>query len=626
MDKILHTFESSPIQKFLDGKSSWTGQILKVDLSSRQMRVDRLGEDFYRRYLGGRGVILYYLLNETPSGIDAFAVENLLIFAPGILTGTVLPGSGRHAVGAKSPLTGALASGEAGGFWGAELKRAGYDAIVISGKSETPVYLWIYDGKVEICDASHLWGKLTADAQDIIRAELGDKNIRTALIGPAGENLVRFASVMHDVNRAAGRSGLGAVMGSKNLKAVAVRGSMNVGLADKAALDETLKWILGGYKTMMGWAVKYGTPGSVRYNHDSGGTAINNYRDAALEGIEQLEAKNYFPKFVTARDTCYRCPVRCKTVVNYQDERTTIEGKYGGPEYETFAALGPLCRVNDPVAVAKANELCAAYGLDTISAGGTIAFAMECAERGFLHGFDFVPQFGNGGSLIESVVRIAKREGIGNWMAEGSARMAQKVGRDAAEMLAVAKGQELPLHDPRMKNATALGYALSPTGADHMHNLLDNFANFPGSDVTNRLKEMGIDAPLPLFGLSDEKIKAYMYEVAVKHVFDSAVICQFYPYEYRHLCAALSAAGGWEVSVQEVHQIGQRIANIAQKYLVREGFTIQDDTLSARAFYRLKDGPIAGRGLTPQELKQGVQRYFELMGWDVQGAPSVDVS
>ena len=288
MERALYTFESSPVQRFVDGKSAWTGQILKVNLSSGEMRVDQPGEDFYRRYLGGRGVILYYLLNETLPGIDAFSAENLLIFAPGILTGTVLPGSGRHAVGAKSPLTGALASGEAGGFWGAELKRAGYDAIVISGKAETPVYLWIHDGKAEIRDGSHLWGKLTADAQDIIRAELGDKNIRTALIGPGGENLVRFASVMHDVNRAAGRSGLGAVMGSKNLKAIAVRGSMNVGLANKAALEETLKWILSGYKTMMGWAVKYGTPGSVRYNHDSGGTAVNNYRDSALEGIEPV--------------------------------------------------------------------------------------------------------------------------------------------------------------------------------------------------------------------------------------------------------------------------------------------------------------------------------------------------
>jgi len=230
-------------------KPAINGRILRVDLTTGHMWTDEHDEGFYRSYIGGRGIVLYYLLSEMPRRIDALDPDNLLIFAPGVLTGTVLPGAGRHGVGAKSPLTGALASGEAGGWWGTELKRAGFDAIVIQGQAERPVHVWIKDGSVEIRDACHLWGKLTGDAQDLIRAELADDRIRIAQIGPAGENLVRYACVMNNANRAAGRSGLGAVMGSKNLKAVAVRGTRALGLTDKNRMAQTVKWISSNYKT-----------------------------------------------------------------------------------------------------------------------------------------------------------------------------------------------------------------------------------------------------------------------------------------------------------------------------------------------------------------------------------------
>ncbi|MCJ7701672.1 MAG: hypothetical protein MUO62_08830, partial [Anaerolineales bacterium] len=525
---------------------------------------------------------------------------------------------------AKSPLTGALASSEAGGWFGHELKRAGLDALVVHGKSEKPVYLWVKNGEIEIRPANHLWGKLTADTQGKIQAELEDEKIRIAQIGPAGENLVRYAAVMHDVNRAAGRSGLGAVMGSKNLKAVAARGSARIGLAAKDKFKDTLKWITSTYKDSMGWAISYGTAGSVGFNHDSGSTGIRNYQDGILEGIENLVADNFFPKFVTARDTCSHCAVKCKLVVNYDDGETKIDGAYGGPEYESFGGLGPLCAVNNPAAVAKANELRAAYGLDTISAGGTIAFAMECQEKGLLDDYEFQPQFGDGADLVEAIRQIARREGLGDMMAEGSARMSAQMGPETAEFLAVARAQELPLHDPRFKNTTGMGYALSATGADHMHNLIDNFANFAGSDDCARLGEMGMETPLPLWGISEQKVQGYIYETAFKNVLDSAVICHFYPYEYKHLVEALNAAGDWDVDKDEINTIGTRIITLARLYLIREGFTHADDNLSARAFYALKEGPIEGRTLNADELAQAMQVYFEKMGWDEKGVPSAE--
>jgi aldehyde:ferredoxin oxidoreductase len=372
----------------------------------------------------------------------------------------------------------------------------------------------------------------------------------------------------------------------------------------------------------MGWAISYGTAGSVVGNHDNGSTALRNYQLGKLEGIEKLAPETFFPEFVPERDTCSHCAVRCKLVVEYKDEDTEIKGVYGGPEYESFGGLGPLCAITDPAAIAKANELCAAYGLDTISTGGTIAFAMDCQENGFLEAYDFQPKFGEGTDLIEAIHLIAKREGLGDLMAEGSQRMSDQLGPETAEFLAVARGQELPLHDPRFKNTAGMGYALSPTGADHMNNIMDNFANFPDSDISIRLGEMGMKTPLPLWGISEEKVQGYIYETAVRTVMDSALICHFYPYEYKHMAEALSAAGGWEVDKDEINEIGDRIGTLARLYLIREGFTHAHDALSARAFLKLKEGPIEGKAIDPSELAQAMQVYFKNMGWDELGVPT----
>jgi aldehyde:ferredoxin oxidoreductase len=249
---------------------------------------------------------------------------------------------------------------------------------------------------------------------------------------------------------------------------------------------------------------------------------------------------------------------------------------------------------------------------------------MECEEKGLLGDYEFQPKFGDGSDLVAAIHKIAKRDGIGDLMAEGSVRMSQKIGQETTEFLAEARGQELPLHDPRFKNTGGMGYALSPTGADHMHNLLDDFANFAGGDICARLDEMGLETPLPLWGISEHKVQGYLYEVAYKHVMDSALICHFYPFEYKHMASALSAAGGWDIDKYGVNEIGQRIANLARLYLIREGFTHKDDTISARAFYPTKEGPIAGKTMDAKELAQGIQIYFQKMGWDDAGVPRAE--
>ena len=624
MKKAVDQLTIEAPEGYLKGNSAYASRMLRINLSTREIWVEEHGDAFYRKWIGGRGVILYYLMRETPANLDPLGPENLLIFAPGLLTGTILPGAGRHAVGAKSPLTGALASSEAGGWFGAELKRAGFDGLVVSGKAQHPVYIYIHDGDIEIRDADHLWGKQTADCQEMMRAELKDEKVRIAQIGPGGENGVLYASIMHDVSRAAGRSGLGAVMGSKNLKAVAVRGTMKVGLANEVLMKKTTKWITSNYKKMMGWAISNGTSGSVVFNHDAGATGVRNYQNAALEGVEKVDAGTLHPMMVKDRDTCYRCPVRCKLVVSW-DEKPKIDERYGGPEYETIGGFGPLCGINDPVIVAKANEMCAAYGLDTISTAGTIAFTMNCVQEGLIEGFDPLPVFGNGESLLKCIELITTRSGLGDWMAEGSYRMAERIGEAAKPFLAVARKQEFPLHDPRLKQALGMGYALSATGADHMHNLNDTFATFDGGDVCQRLNEMGLETPLALWGVSDHKIDAFCYETAFKNFLDSAVICHFYPYEYHHMVDALNGAGGWDVDAEEINQIGERIIVMGRLYLLREGFTSKDDALSARAFHRLKDGPIAGQSLTPAELEDALQRYYHRMGWTHAGVPTQEV-
>ncbi|HXY74650.1 MAG TPA: aldehyde ferredoxin oxidoreductase N-terminal domain-containing protein, partial [Dehalococcoidales bacterium] len=363
--------------------NGYNGKLLRVDLTKRNIQVEPLDENLCRDYLGGVGFISSILLKEVPPHIDALDPGNKLIFALGPLTGLSLPGNDRFCVGGKSPMGGAFGKAEAGGWFGAELKRAGYDLVIIEGKADTPVYIWINNGQVEIRDARHLWGKTTKETQETIRQELGDERIRLAMIGPAGENLVRYAGIMSGLFDAAARSGLGAVMGSKNLKAIAARGQAAPPVNNPEEVKRLRQWFLANLDSVQGLR-KFGTSGFFVPYEKVGNLPVRNFRYGLFPGANKIDSNATQQTIGYTMDGCYACPLRCKRKINKIEGPYSVDPDYGGAEYETFAALGTNCGIDDLIALFKANELCNAYSVDSISIGNAIAFAMECFEKGLL--------------------------------------------------------------------------------------------------------------------------------------------------------------------------------------------------------------------------------------------------
>ncbi|MDO8635591.1 MAG: aldehyde ferredoxin oxidoreductase family protein, partial [Dehalococcoidia bacterium] len=497
----------------MSGISGFNGKILRVDLTLGAVTTEQPGDDFYRMYFGGSGFVAYFLLKEVKPGTDAFSPDNRLVFASGPITGSPVGGCGRHDVGAKSPLTGGFGDAQSGGYWGSELKFSGFDAIVIQGKAARPTYLLIQDGKAELKDASHLWGKTTGETQNLLRQELNEPGLRVAQIGPAGEKLVRYACVINDLHDAAGRTGLGAVMGSKNLKAIAVRGHNHPPFAHLETVSTLGRWLRDNVMLLAKPLYDMGTSRLVMGLNKSGGLPTRNFQTSFFEGASKISGETMRNTMLTGRHSCYACPVRCKRVVEVKGPVYQVSPEYGGPEYETIAAFGSDCCIDDLPAIAKANELCNAYGLDTISTGATIAFAMECFENGLLTVQDtggVELRFGNAPAMVEMVERIAQRRGLGNILAEGTARAAQKIGNGAEKFAMHVKGQEAPMHEPRLKQGLGLGYALSPTGADHCHNFHDIYYTAKGPGLEN-LKALGVMQPLPASDLSPAKVRMLLY-------------------------------------------------------------------------------------------------------------------
>ncbi len=615
----------------------YTGKILRVDLTDRKSEIETRGDDFYRTYLGGRGMVAYYLLTELPRGIDAFDLRNILVFAAGPLTGAAVSGQGRNGAGAKSPLTDGFGSAEGGGYWGAELKRAGFDGIIVTGRAEKPVYLWIHDGAVEIRDATHLWGKTTGETEDALREELHDHAIRTALIGPAGEQLVRFAAIVNDRSHFVGRNGLGAVMGSKNLKGIVVRAKPGQGameIANPAGVQAISKW-MGSHLDLVAGLHEHGTARILRSLSKAGGLPTYNFRDGHFGANEKITGQTMSASILVKQETCFACAVRCKRVVQVKDDPTgaTTQGRpyvdllYGGPEYETLAAFGSLEGIDDLIALAKANELCAAYGYDTISLGAVIAFAMECFERGILSpketdGIEL--RFGNARAMLALIEKITRREGIGNVLAEGVARAAKKIGRgaDASQFAMHVHGQEIPMHEPRLKQGMGIGYAVSPTGADHNHVMHDTYYLKEGAAVNDLRALEPAARPLPANDLSIDKVKMVSAYQNWMHFWDSAVMCMFLPYSVEQMVALTNAVTGWDADAQEYLRIGERAATLARVYNLREGWDPRDDTLPARFFEPFKTGPLAGVPLPRGQFEAATREYYRLMGWDENGVPT----
>jgi aldehyde:ferredoxin oxidoreductase len=608
------------------------GKILHVDLASGEIHIEQPGDDFYRLLVGGRAVVAYLLLRDLPPQTDPLSPDNLLIFAPGIVQGTNFPGAGRHGVGGKSPLTGALGSSEVGGWWGHELKRAGFDALVVRGRAAAPVYLWIKDGEVEIRPAEHLWGLTTGPTEEAIRTELGDERVRVAQIGPGGENKVRYAAVIHDVNRAAGRNGLGALMGSKNLKAVAVRGTLEVPVADRARVTAVSRWLRENYKDLMGWAaagIGRATQDGVMGLSYLGGLPTRNFGEPTFPHPELLSGERNYLMFLKGRDTCQGCPVSCKQVFENEedDPYRRLDPVYGGAEYEAMAAFGPCCGVEDNLAVLKANELANAYGLDAISTGMVIAFVMECFENGVLTSADtggLAYRWGDGDLLVRSVEMIAKREGFGDVMAEGVARMSARLGPATEPFNVTVKGQELPMHEPRLKAAMGVGYAVAPVGADHMMNMHDtDFVREGGAlrRVNAALEEPV--APVSSHVLNEEKMQIFYHHVNWMHFQDCALNCHFYCYDFDHMAEALSGVSGVEYGIHDILTVGARAQTLARLFNLREGFSAEDDRLPKRVMTAFESGPLEGIEISEESLAWAKRRYYEMMGWDAEsGTPT----
>ncbi len=594
------------------------GKILHVDLTPGEVSIETPDEAFYRRYLGGAGFVAYYLLKEVPPGTDPLGPDNRLVFACGPVTGAPLAGSGRNAIGALSPLTGALGEAEVGGFWGAELKAAGFDAIVVSGQAASPVYLWVHDGEAELRPAGHLWGLWNKEAHAAIRQELGEARARVALCGPAGEKRVRYANIVADLKHAAGRCGLGAVMGAKNLKAVAVRGHGRTPVADPKAVGAIARWLSEHYRELMGKFAEMGTGVSVIPYNAMGALPVHNFRDGQLEGAEAIGREGLAESAVVRMEGCWACAVRCKKVVDLA-EPYRVDPAYGGPEYETAAAIGSNCGVADVYAVCKASERLNALGLDSISTGGTIAFAMECFEQGLLTTEDtggLALRFGDAELVLELIEKIAARDGFGDLLAEGTRRLAAHIGKGAERLAVEVKGQELPYHDPRIQHGLGLGYAVSYTGADHCHSAFDrNWEEEPGLES---VKSLGVLETMPATWLGPAKVRAILYGSLPPHLDNCLGLCNFLPYSHEQVVEIVEAVTGWRTGTWELWKAAERLLTMARAFNVRHGLTPDDDRLPWRMSEPL--GP--GAPIDPAAIEAALPLYYEMMGWDpASGVP-----
>ncbi len=601
-----------------------TGKILRVNLATGEIRIEQMSEEFYRLYPGGKALAAYFMLREIKPGIDPLGPENVLLLMNGLITGAPISTATRFTAAAKSPLTGAYGESEAGGFWGPELKLAGYEGIILTGQAQHPVYLWIKDAHVEIRDARHLWGREPLEAQTTIRQELGDKLIRVLQIGAGGENKVRYAALINDLRHFNGRSGMGAVMGSKNLKAIAVRGSGRYFdyAHDPQAVAELGKALAKQVKGHpQSWDLQEkGTPGLVSGLNAAGIFPTRNFHQGAFEGVDGLKWETYEKELLTARRSCYACAVRCKREV-------AVDGRpsdYGGPEYEAISGFGSNCGIDDLQAVAKANEMCGRFTLDAISTSSVIAFAMECFEHGLLtleqtDGVEL--RFGNKDAMLWLVEKIARREGLGDLLAEGVRRAAEVIGGDARYFAMHVKGQELPMHDPRGKVGVGFAYAISEVGAEHLSAIHDPSLANPNSVTFKGAMPLGVTEAVPPREFNQRKVVNYALTENWSSLGKVIGFCYFGPAPRSFISVedtvqAVRAATGWDVSVQDLLRAGERATNLAHVFNMREGLTRRDDTLPERLFQPLENGALQGVALPRAEFEQAMTDLYVVKGWD----------
>jgi aldehyde:ferredoxin oxidoreductase len=604
-------------------KGGYTGKILRINLTDQKANEEELPLEVAKDYIGGAGFGIKYLYDEVPAGTNPLGPDNKLIFTSGPFSGTTIPCASRMAVTAKSPLTGAVGMALTGGHFPVELKYAGYDALIIEGKAEKPTYVWIKNGKVQFRSAKKVWGMKTTDTQQSIKNELNDQNIRIACIGPAGENMCKIACIINEL-RAAGRKGLGAVMGSKNLKAIAVRGNTKIAIADK----EKLKIARGGFTQAM-------KESPVLYPHFSKlGTsmivdpmcamgifparnfsATGEFAPADKIGAEVQETRN------VGSEHCYGCPVGCSQL------KIAKTGAYKGilsegPEFETMYSFGGMTGVDNIDAIIAADRLADELGLDTISAGVTVAFAMELHEKGILSkeesgGIEL--NFGNDEAMIMLLRLMAFREGIGDILADGTKAAAQKIGKGSDKYAMHVKGLELPGYDVRGAKAHGLNYATSYTGADHNRGYA--FQEIFGIPIPYEVDRFSVEGKGKLTKWNQDVRSATC---------DAPTMCAFLldmavpAIATQNTANLMDAITGLRYTPEEVQAVGERINNLARAFNVREGFTRDDDTLPDRLMTEpLKEGGSKGHFISKDDLKQMLDEYYRERGWDSNtGAPT----
>jgi aldehyde:ferredoxin oxidoreductase len=603
-----------------------TATVYHVDLTRGTVETKTLPEDVYRKYPGGSALAAYLLMQSIPAGADALGPDNVLVMAVSPLTGLAISGQSRMTACARSPLTGAIGDSQCGGFFPAEMRAAGADAIVFTGQAKEPVYLWLNDGKAELRPAKHLWGKVTAEVDSLLKKEIGDDKVEIAQIGPAGENLVRFAAIMNMVNRANGRTGLGAVMGSKRLKAVVVRGSKS----PKPAQPEAFRGLVKKLKELQTanpgivWFGEYGTAGVLAIQDKVGGQPTHNYTEGTFAQAKDIDGSVLAKTILKERDTCYACVVKCKRTVEVHEPGLDIDPVYGGPEYETLTFFGSMCGVGDLKLLSKASADANKYGMDTISAGATIAWAMDAKSKGLLDDKGLGLTYGDGQSVLRAIEAIALRRGVGDLLAEGSLRAAKTHGQAAVDLTVTVKGQELPAHMPQHKRSLGLVYAVNAFGADHQSSEHDTALRAkPGTLQHGRLSELDIATNLPLNDLSDDKVRFAFRSQCFYSALDTLGLCQFVwgpswqLYGPADTVELVRSGTGWQATMEELLEIGERKINLMRAFNAREGIGKDSDVLPKKLFQPLAGtGPTAGVALTTEEFEHARESYYRLAGWD----------
>ena len=615
----------------------YNNRVLLVNLTTGEIRTEEPGEVVFRQYLGGGGLGVWYGLRDIPPHADPFGPENVLVFATGVITGSPVMAASRFSVSAKSPITGGFGDSQGGGFFGPSLKYAGFDAVVFHGISPKPVYLLVKDGKAELKDAKNIWGMTTKDYETSLREEHGREAV-VAGIGPAGERLCRFACIINERKHANGRLGMGAVMGSKNLKCIAAIGQKPS--YEYADPDELRRWARHAGE----WAKDsplfaglnvLGTPRVIEVMNKAGMLPTQNFAEGYFEGAEEtIGGRVLKNKLQSGNDSCRMCNIACKRKVslNKKEHGYDVDSAYGGPEYETISSFGSYLRVNDLAAICKCNEICNANGIDTISVGATIAFAMDCYENGILtdemtDGLQL--RFGSVEATIELLNRIIERRGwLGNLLAEGPTIAAQQIGKSAEYYNMSVKGNPMPAHPPQGKKNLALHYAVNPYGADHMTVLHDGAFGkgaFQG-DFAKFHYALGIYEPIGSESIEEGNIRAVYMSELLRGAVDNAVVCMFGfgfsadglygPWE---LLAIVNATTGWNMSLVEMFKAADRTRCLMRMFNQREGLGEKDEYLPERIYLQpYSEGPMKGNHVDKANFLWARDIYYDMAGWDRQ--------